>query len=99
MFPWLSPAYISAWARVMQIGASKVGGGFLWIPEIGDEVLIGFDRGSIDHPYVIGNLYNGIADRSRLRRSRASSPTGASRPAWLTPSSGTTVRRRWVSAS
>ena len=61
MFPWLSPDYISAWARVMQIGASKVGGGFLWIPEIGDEVLIGFDRGSIDHPFVIGNLYNGIA--------------------------------------
>jgi hypothetical protein len=45
----------------MQIGASKVGGGFLWLPEIGDEVLIGFDRGSIDHPYVIGNLYNGVA--------------------------------------
>ena len=61
MFPWLSPDYISAWARVMQIGASKVGGGFLWVPEIGDEVLIGFDRGSIDHPFVIGNLYNGVA--------------------------------------
>jgi hypothetical protein len=61
MFPWLAPSYISAWCRVMQIGASKAGAGFLWIPEIGDEVLIGFDRGSIDHPYVIGNLYNGIA--------------------------------------
>ena len=61
MFPWLTPSYISAWCRVMQIGASKAGAGFLWIPEIGDEVLIGFDRGSIDHPYVIGNLYNGIA--------------------------------------
>ncbi len=61
MLPWLSPAYISAPARVMQIGASKLGGGFLWIPEIGDEVLIGFDRGNIDHPFVIGNLYNGIA--------------------------------------
>ena len=61
MFPWLAPDYISAWCRVMQIGASKIGGGFLWVPEIGDEVLIGFDRGSIDHPFVIGNLYNGIA--------------------------------------
>ncbi len=61
MFPWLSPDYISAWARVMQIGASKVGAGFLWMPEVGDEVLIGFDRGSIDHPFVIGNLYNGLA--------------------------------------
>ena len=61
MFPWLAPDYISAWCRVMQIGASKAGGGFLWVPEIDDEVLIGFDRGSIDHPFVIGNLYNGVA--------------------------------------
>jgi hypothetical protein len=61
MFPWLSPDYVSAWARVMQIGASKAGGGFLWVPEVGDEVLIGFDRGSVDHPFVIGNLYNGVA--------------------------------------
>lgn len=62
MFPWLgSPEYISAWARVMQIGAGKAGAGFLWMPEVGDEVLIGFDRGSMDHPYVIGNLYNGLA--------------------------------------
>jgi Type VI secretion system/phage-baseplate injector OB domain len=60
MFPWLNPSYISAWCRVMQIGASKLGAGFLWVPEIGDEVLIGFDRGFIDKPYVIGNLYNGI---------------------------------------
>ena len=61
MFPWLAADYVSAWARVMQIGASEAGAGFLWVPEIGDEVLIGFDRGSIDHPFVIGNLYNGIA--------------------------------------
>jgi hypothetical protein len=61
MFPWLNPSYVSAWARVMQIGASKAGAGFLWLPEVGDEVLIGFDRGSIDHPYVIGGLYNGVA--------------------------------------
>jgi phage protein D len=60
MFPWLDPDYISAWARVMQIGATKDGGGFLWVPEIGDEVLLGFDRGDIDHPYVIGGLYNGV---------------------------------------
>ena len=59
MFPWLNATYISAWCRVMQIGASKAGAGFLWVPEIDDEVLIGFDRGSIEYPYVIGGLYNG----------------------------------------
>ena len=60
IFPWLSDTYVSAWARTMQIGAGKGGYGFLFIPEVGDEVLVGFDRGDIDHPYVIGNLYNGI---------------------------------------
>ena len=62
LFPWLSDTYVSAWARTMQIGAGKAGGyGCLFIPEVGDEVLVGFDRGDIDHPYVIGNLYNGLA--------------------------------------
>ena len=37
MFPWLSDSYVSAWARTMQVGASKAGGGFLWVPEVGDE--------------------------------------------------------------
>jgi phage protein D len=58
-FPWLSSDYVSAWARTVQTGASKDGAGFLWVPEVGDEVLVGFDRGNIDSPYVVGNLYNG----------------------------------------
>jgi uncharacterized protein involved in type VI secretion and phage assembly len=28
-------------------------------PEKGDEVLVGFDNGNFDHPYVIGFLHNG----------------------------------------
>ena len=61
-FPWLTETYVSAWARTMQIGAGTGGvAGFLWVPEVGDEVLVGFDRGDIDHPYVIGGLYNGLA--------------------------------------
>lgn len=62
MFPWLNDSYVSAWARTMQIGAGAGGvAGFVWLPEVGDEVLVGFDRGDIDHPYVIGGLYNGLA--------------------------------------
>lgn len=61
LFPWLDPDFQSGWARVMQIGASEAGTGFTWFPEVGDEVLVGFDRGSIDYPFVIGNLYNGVA--------------------------------------
>lgn len=59
-FPWLSDTYVSAWARMVQMGASDAGAGCLWLPEMLDEVLVGFDRGDINHPYVIGNLYNGI---------------------------------------
>lgn len=57
-FPWLDEAYVSAWAPVAQLSASKEFGS-LWLPEIGDEVLVGFDRGNIDYPYVFGCLYNG----------------------------------------
>jgi hypothetical protein len=60
MFPWLSQAYVSAWAPTVQIGASVGGTGFVWVPEVGDQVLVAFDRGDVGHPYVIGNLYNTI---------------------------------------
>ena len=59
MFPWLAETYVSAWARTVQIGAGAVGG-FVWMPEVGNEVLVAFDRGDMNYPYVIGNLYNGV---------------------------------------
>jgi phage protein D len=57
-FPWLSDTYESGWCRVAQFGGVKGGGSML--PEVNDEVLVGFDRGSLEHPYVIAGLYNGI---------------------------------------
>ncbi|MFD1519718.1 VgrG-related protein [Pseudonocardia yunnanensis] len=56
-FPWLSDKYESDWCRVAQLGG--VGGGGLMTPAADDEVLVGFDRGSLEHPYVIAGLYNG----------------------------------------
>jgi phage protein D len=56
-FPWLSDSYESDWCRVAQLGG--VDGGGLMVPANGDEVLVGFDRGSLEHPYVIAGLYNG----------------------------------------
>ena len=48
----------SEWARVVAAGAGK-DRGTLWIPEVGDEVLVAFDKGDIDHPFVLGGLWNG----------------------------------------
>jgi len=57
-FPWLSGDFTSGWARVVQAGAGK-DRGFLILPEVGDEVLVGFEQDDFDAPYVLGGLHNG----------------------------------------
>ena len=57
-FPWLAPNYESDWARVVQYGMGKKWGG-LFLPEVGDEVLVGFEFGDVRRPYVIGGMING----------------------------------------
>ncbi|MEM6838123.1 MAG: VgrG-related protein [Cyanobacteria bacterium P01_C01_bin.120] len=62
-FPTLSPqedgsGHESNWARVVAIGAGS-DRGFHCLPEIDDEVLVGFEHGDIHRPYVIGNVWNG----------------------------------------
>lgn len=52
---------ISPWIRVAQPYAGK-GVGCYIIPEIGDEVLIGFEHDNVEKPYVIGVLYHGGAE-------------------------------------
>ncbi len=44
------------------IAAPMAGGsrGVFFMPVEGDEVLVAFDRGHFDHPYVIGFLWNGV---------------------------------------
>ncbi|WP_045305434.1 VgrG-related protein [Saccharothrix sp. ST-888] len=56
--PWLSPDYVTDWVRTVQWGGA--GGGGVFAPEAGDEVLVGFEYGRLDRPYVLGGLYNGI---------------------------------------
>lgn len=58
-FPWLNPDVASAWARVASAGAGDQRG-LAFIPEVGDEVLVGFEMGDIQYPYVLGGLWNGI---------------------------------------
>jgi phage protein D len=58
-YPWLSDDYESGWARVAQFeAASNTGASF--IPEVDDEVLVGFEHGDIDYPVILGGLYNGV---------------------------------------
>lgn len=57
-FPTLASDYESWWARPVQIGAGAKRGQ-VWLPEVGDEVLVVFGGDGYDHPYVIGGLYNG----------------------------------------
>jgi uncharacterized protein involved in type VI secretion and phage assembly len=57
-FPWLSEDEESHWARVACFMAGDKRGA-LFLPEVGDEVLVAFEHGDIDRPYVIGSLWNG----------------------------------------
>lgn len=57
-FPWLSDQDESHWARVAMPMAGKNRGLFI-LPEVDDEVLVMFEHGDINHPYVIGSLWNG----------------------------------------
>ncbi|MFI5617722.1 VgrG-related protein [Streptomyces sp. NPDC051567] len=56
-FPWLDDTYVSDWTRTVQGGGVRGGGVFPM--DVNDEVLVAFDRGALDHAYVIGGLYNG----------------------------------------
>jgi uncharacterized protein involved in type VI secretion and phage assembly len=57
-YPWLADDKESGWARVATMGAGN-DRGFLWMPEVNDEVLVAFENGDFNRPYVIGSLYNG----------------------------------------
>jgi uncharacterized protein involved in type VI secretion and phage assembly len=57
-FPWLDQDHESHWARVAS-GMAGNGRGCYFLPEADDEVLVAFEHGSLEHPYVVGSLWNG----------------------------------------
>ena len=50
------PAY-EPWARLSAVGGGS-GRGFLWVPQIDDEVLVAFSQNDERDAYVLGGLWN-----------------------------------------
>ncbi|MBN1285170.1 MAG: VgrG-related protein [Anaerolineae bacterium] len=57
-FPWIDDTLESNWARIAALGAGAQRG-IYWLPEVNDEVLVAFEHGDFNRPYVIGGLWNG----------------------------------------
>ncbi len=57
--PSLSADTTTNWARVAVPGGGTERG-VEFLPEVNDEVLIGFEMGDVRYPYVIGGLWNGV---------------------------------------
>lgn len=57
-FPTLGSAIDSAWARVLSVGAGA-SRGMTFLPEVNDEVIVGFENGDVSRPVVIGGVYSG----------------------------------------
>jgi uncharacterized protein involved in type VI secretion and phage assembly len=58
-FPWLDEDDESNWARVATMMAGNNRGTF-FLPEVDDEVLVAFEHGNVETPYVIGGLWSGV---------------------------------------
>ena len=56
--PWLSDEEETHWARVVTPMAGPERGMY-FLPEVEDEVLVAFEHGATDVPYVLGSLWNG----------------------------------------
>lgn len=62
-------AISSPWIRVTTPMATE-GGGTFFKPRVGDEVLVSYDNGNVERPYVIGSLFskNVLAPDERINR-------------------------------
>ena len=69
-FPWLDECYRSDWAPIaMPMSGGQRGAYFM--PELEDEVLVAFDHGDFDSPYVVGFLRT-----AWIRRRKRTATTG-----------------------
>ncbi len=82
-FPWLGSDgdSVRAWATLLAPYADD-NQGFVALPEVGTQVVVGFESGDLHRPYVVGSCWNGREmmpvtptrpNNKRLIRSRAGS--------------------------
>jgi uncharacterized protein involved in type VI secretion and phage assembly len=57
-FPWRENPDETHWARIAVPMAGKERGTW-FLPEVGDEVLVACDAEKVEHPYILGSLWNG----------------------------------------
>lgn len=57
-FPWFDEDMVTEYCRVCQLYAGN-GYGALFVPEVGDEVLVSFVHGDMRLPVILGGMYNG----------------------------------------
>ena len=77
---WQTDGMQTGWVRVMTPdgGSSsdvKSNRGFVFIPEVGDQVLLGFRHGDPARPYVMGSLFNGTTGSGGLEGNHMKSLT------------------------
>ena len=58
--PFLDSVDLSPWARIAVPMAGPLHGTYM-IPNIGDEVLVAFEQGDVNAPYVVGSLWNAMS--------------------------------------
>ncbi len=58
-FPWMGGQNQLYWASIATVMAGS-GRGTWFMPEQNDEVLVAFDRGDVNHAYIVGFLWNGV---------------------------------------
>ncbi len=56
-FPWLADESETDWIRVASFMAGS-GRGAFFLPDVEDEVLVAFEHGNIERPYIIGALWS-----------------------------------------
>jgi uncharacterized protein involved in type VI secretion and phage assembly len=72
--PAISEAEEGVWARVATLDAGDARGTF-FLPEIGDEVIVGFIQGDVSHPVILGML-NSSAKPAPLTAANANNEKG-----------------------